>query len=167
MARPRRDFRSRVSARLTDWIGPADQGFVNIASTGATIISSASFEAPATVVRTRGYVGIRPQSAAADVTMIGAIGVGIVSAEALAAGVASVPTPFRDADWGGWHVWRSFAFEFQFGDASGFILWDFGFEVDSKAMRKIASNEAIVVVAESQQGAFGLFDGMRTLIKLP
>ena len=169
MARPRgfqRSFRGARSGRLTSWIGPPDQAYVNVASAASVIISSAGFEEPVTVMRTRGRVSILPQTEAADAIIIGAVGMAIVSTEAFAAGVASIPSPFRDADWGGWFVWRTFAFRFTFADATGFIEEGAGFEVDSKAMRKVTANETLVVIAESQSGAFALFDGTRNLIKL-
>jgi len=168
VARPRgRSFVQSKSARLTQWIGPADQGPIAVASGGATLIDSVAFNQPATIMRTRGYVGIRATNAGADATIVGAIGVAIVSEEAFLAGVASIPEPYTDADWGGWYVWRSFSFRHQFFDATGVLLEDFGFEVDSKAMRKVAPNEALVFIGESQQGAFDVVDSTRTLIKLP
>ena len=46
--RHRRD--SSRSARLTTWIGPALQGFVNVASAGATILASVDFANLSTIV---------------------------------------------------------------------------------------------------------------------
>ena len=169
VARPHRNF-GRVSARLTDWVGPAAQGYVTVSAGGATIIASLAFEDPATIIRTRGMVSIIPQSHNADLNIVGAFGIGVVSAEAAAAGVASVPEPFSDADWGGWFVWRSFAYTLEaLAGAEQFsvILYDWNFEIDSKAMRKVTSNEVMVVVVESQAGALLAFDGTRHLIKLP
>ena len=168
MARPRRSFVSRGtrSARLTQWVGPADQAFVAVASAGSTLVASVSFEEPLTVMRTRGSIVITPQSFAADINITGAVGMGIVSAEALAVGITALPTPYRDADWGGWFVWRSFAQHVQVIDATGVLLGGLHLEVDSKAMRKISANEALVVVAESQASAFNVWDGTRNLVKL-
>ena len=168
MARQRNFHRGfKQSARLTEWTGPALQSYVNVATTGATIVSSVAFEEPATVIRTRGRVSVAPQTFGADLEITGAIGMGIVTQEAFAAGVAAVPEPWTDADWGGWFVWRSFGYKFELVDATGTLQVDWGFEVDSKAMRKVSSNEVLVVVAESQLGAFKIFDGTRHLIKLP
>ena len=167
MARPQRHFRGRSSpGRLTQWVGPADQAFLAIASTATSILSSILFEEPVTVVRTRGWIGIQPGAFTADVNIVGAVGVGIVTAEAFNAGVASVPSPYLDADWGGWLVWRSFGYRFEKQTTDTDLLVDWGFEVDSKAMRKVQANERLVVVAESQVGAFNIMDGLRTLIKL-
>ena len=117
-------------------------------------------------MRSRGVVSIAPDTFGADVEYKGAFGVGIVSTDALAAGVASIPGPWLDSDWGGWFVWRSFAEIFEFKDSTGSLVISTSFEVDSKAMRKITTNESLVVIAESQAGAFQMFAGVRTLIKL-
>ena len=152
--------------RLTQWVGPANQAYGAVASGGATIIASFSFEEALTIVRTRGVVSVIPQTAAADVDVVGAFGIGVVTQEAFAAGVASIPEPFTDADWGGWFVWRTFAFRQEFSDATGILLQNYNFEIDSKAMRKVSPNEVMVVVSESQVGAHSVFDGTRHLLKL-
>ena len=162
----RRHFASGGSRRLTQWVAPANQGYVVVADGGATVVSTIPFGVPATIVRTRGQVSIRPNSLAADAAIIGAIGMGIVSAEAVAIGVTAIPEPFTDGDWPGWFVWRSFSFLYEFQDATGTGIQTIDFEVDSKAMRKIGQNETIVFVAESQAGAFQVSSPVRMLIKL-
>ena len=154
------------SGRLTQWIGPADQGYVTVAAGGSTLVSSASFDQPLTVMRSRGQVSIIPTVLSADLNIVGAFGMAIVSAEALAAGITSIPDPFLDADWGGWYVWRSFSYRFEFADATGVNFPNWSFEVDSKAMRKLTVNEAIVLVAESQGGGFSISTPIRQLVKL-
>ena len=167
MGRPHRNFsRSSSSRRKSQWIGPAEQAYITVASAGATLIEFASFEEPLTVVRTRGFVSIKPASPTADIEIIGAFGLGIVSTEAFTAGVASMPEPFTDADWSGWYVWRSFAYDFEFNDATGINYPTWNFELDSKAMRKIGPNETIVGIAESFSGAFNISANTRSLVKL-
>jgi len=134
---------------LTQWLGPAFQGYQTVAATGATIIASAAFESPLTIVRTRGMISVRPTTTAATIDMVGAIGMGIVTAEAFAAGVASVPEPHTDADWGGWFVWRSFGFAIDVTTDISRIKNSIEFEIDSKAMRKVTANEVLVVVCFS------------------
>ena len=154
------------SARLTQWLGPADQGFVSVAATGSSLVATAPFTEPATLMRTRGAVSIIPDSTAADVSIVGAIGMAIVSTDAVGIGITAIPTPYADADWGGWFVWRSFAFRFESITQVGVLLGSWSLEIDSKAMRKITPNETMVIVAESQGGAFAITDGTRHLIKL-
>ena len=149
MARSRRAFPSSRSSRLTQWIGLAIQGYQNVAGGGAILVASAPFSEPATIMRTRGMLSIGPQNSAADVEVVGAFGVGIVSTEAFNAGVASIPEPFTDADWGGWFVWQAFSFELLFDDATGVMTPNWNIEINSKAMRKVGPNESVVFICES------------------
>ena len=119
-----------------------------------------------TVVRTRGQVAVKPASFGADLVYTGAYGLCIVTSDALAAGVASVPGPFEDPGWDGWFVWWSFAQKFEVQDLTGTLLGADQYEIDSKAMRKIGTNEAVVLVAESQIGAFDIAMHLRMLLKL-
>ncbi len=130
------------------------------------LLGSAPFEEAATIMRTRGQVSIIPQAVSADVAIAGAFGIGIVSQEAFAAGVASIPEPFSDGDWGGWFVWRAFTYRLEFIDASGTEFPNWTLEIDSKAMRKVSTNEVAVLVAESQAGAFAIATPVRLLVKL-
>ncbi len=167
VARPHRSFpRSAGSKRQTDWIGPALQGFIAVASGGATIIHSFPFETSGTIVRVRGNIAVKPQAVSADLSIVGAYGMAVVSAEAFTAGVASVPEPMTDADWAGWFVWRSFSYSFEFNDATGINFVPWNFEVDSKAMRRVRPNEVIVGVAESFVGAYSISAPLRVLEKL-
>ena len=170
MARARRFAPSGVRGpkRLTQWVGPADQGYIALPSAaGSVLIANLPFEEPTTIVRTRGVVSVRITAYGLDVDVHGAFGIGIVSAEALAVGVTAMPTPLRDADWGGWFVWRSFAFHWEFQSAAGERMASYEMEIDSKAMRKITPNEALVVVAESGSSQIiQLYDGTRHLLKL-
>ena len=167
MARPRTVQRtSRRGGRLSEWIGVADQAFSNVASGGATLISSFTPLETLTVIRNRGVISIQPQAVTADLDIVGAFGMGIVSVEAFNAGVASMPEPFSDAQWSGWMVWQAFAFRFELLDTTGanFVPWTM--ELDSKAMRKMGPHEVLIAIAESQVGAYSIAAPMRTLVKL-
>ena len=157
--------RSRGPKRSTSWVGPADQGFIAVAAGAKQIISSLPVTTDITLVRSRGEVGIQPQ-VNTDVIITGAYGMAVVTDQAFAAGVASLPGPLTDADWDGWAVWRSFAFQQVQLDATGTLLSTIRQEVDSKAMRKLTDNETLVVIAESQATAFEISFGVRTLFKL-
>ena len=168
MTRARRIIRAPVGGhrRLNEWVGPPEQGFVQVASTLTAIVSSLAVEEAITLVRNRGMVSVHPDAFAADVNIVGAFGVGIVSAEAFAAGVGSMPSPYSDADWGGWSTWESFAFHLEFQSGVGVELQSVMINVDSKGMRKVSSNEVLVFLAESQEGAFRIADCTRQLFKL-
>jgi len=163
--------RNRGPKRQVTWFGPADQGHVAVATTTKVIIASidpaaSGLEKP-TIVRTRGMIGVRPDSGvAADTAFVGAFGIGIVSDQAFAAGVASVPGPFDQGDWDGWFVWQSFQATWDFNSAVGVEPLEVEYEIDSKAMRKVSDNETVVFVAESQAGAFDISVPLRMLFKL-
>ena len=165
MARGHRNFRGRSDSnrRKTEWSVYDQGGFTNVASAGATILSGISFENPGTIVRTRGMIGLKPTNPEVSVEIVGAFGIGLVSAEAFAAGVASVPEPFTDSDWGGWMVIESFAFDWDFGTGVGAQFDSIMLPIDSKAMRKVEPSTVMVVVAESLTGAFDIVDGTRLL----
>jgi len=76
----------------------------------------------------------------------GAIGVGVVTAAAAAAGVASIPTPLTEAGWDGWMLHRYFALEAALGAGSDgeFV----NLQLDSKAMRKLTEDDSLAMVAE-------------------
>ena len=169
---PNRFRRPRVvgQRRLTQWVAPALQEFVTVASTTKVIISSFDAQNFAllrpTVVRTRGEIAIRASTYAADLNIVGAFGICVVSTDAFAAGVASIPGPFTDAEWNGWFVWRSFSYVVEQSSDVGVMQAAKFQEIDSKAMRKIATNETIVQVAESFLGTFQISTPLRMLLKL-
>ena len=165
MARTRTKFVRDGARRLNEWVGPPEQGFIAVTSTASVIISSLSVEEAIMIVRTRGMIGIKP-SFGAPLECIGAIGVGIVSAEVLSVGITAIPTLYSDADWGGWLMWESFVFTVDFDDATGVRFGTIQLNIDSKGMRKAGSNEAFVMVVESQLGAFEVADATRQLFKL-
>ncbi len=161
----------RGPRRQVTWVAPADQGYIALASTTKVLLASfspegAGMEKP-TVVRTRGQLSIRPNVFSGDVDIVGAFGLGIVSAQALAIGITAIPGPFDDADWDGWFVWRSFSYRFELVDGTGdFYPASSDMEIDSKAMRKVADNEAVVIVMQSQIGAMSISAPLRLLFKL-
>ncbi len=166
----RRSFRgtrlNQSNRRKTEWSTFDAGGFTSVASGGATLLSGLAFEDPGTIVRTRGVITIKPTSVGSSLTAIGAFGVGLVSAEAFAAGVASIPEPFTDSDWGGWMVIQSFAFRWEVATAVGEQFASVMIDIDSKAMRKVEPNSVMAFVAESNVGAFDIADGTRNLIML-
>ncbi len=152
-------------------MGPADQEFVAVSSTNRVIIASftptTSGLPKPTVVRTRGMVTVRPAVGVfGDIQIVGAYGLAVVSTRAFTAGATSIPGPFDDAGWDGWFVWQSFGIAYESGSAIGVENFATNIEVDSKAMRKIGDEETIVLMAESQTGAFQISMPVRMLLKL-
>ncbi len=156
--------------RQTTWIGPADQAYLAVAADVNFIHSSfdpaANGIVKPTVVRTRGAFSFKINTnLTADAEIVGAYGCCVVSDQAFAAGAASIPSPFDDASWDGWFVWRAFAFSFRFDDSTGFLIDSLQQEIDSKAMRKVTENETIVTMIHSL-GAGEVAMPIRTLLKL-
>jgi len=166
---PRRATVGR-SKRQLQWVGSADQGFVAIGANASVLHQSNGTLAGTTIVRTRGGFSVIPASRDVDLEVIGAIGMGIVSAQAFIAGAASIPGPFSDADWSGWLYWSPFQYLFESTtDIGRLILGTTGAGaevIDSKAMRKVQANEVLVVMVESQAGAFLASINFRMLLKL-
>ena len=112
----------------------------------------------ATIVRIRGHALLYLDAATAGGDgFVGALGIGVVTSAAFVAGVASVPTPITESDWEGW-MWHQF-FQLRAGgtiDAS--VAGDVDqvnstsaamqIDIDTKAMRKINSDETLMGVIE-------------------
>ncbi len=155
--------------RQTAWVGPADQGFVNVAAGAKVIVASfapsdAAFAKP-TIVRTRGDVACSV-TGSSTTEVVGAYGLCVVTDRAFAAGVGSLPGPWSDPGYDGWFVWRSFGIQVVGATADGFIQAQINQEVDSKAMRKVTDDETIVLVAESQAITYDISMPLRMLFKL-
>ena len=111
---------------------------------------------PTTVLRTRGLITVTSDQIAASEDPFGAIGMGIVSAEALTAGAASIPAPYSNAAWDGWFLHRYFSAPLLFGDATGFGNVSHTIEFDSKGMRKVGPEERVVVMVENASAGSAL-----------
>jgi len=103
VARRARGFiRGGRSVRETEWIG-INETITSLAGPGAaTLIGTFSAAAlalrPFTIVRTVGFLGIRSDQAVADESYDVALGMAIVSDQASAAGINSVPTGWLDLE---------------------------------------------------------------------
>ena len=165
---------ARAPRRQTDWFGVTDAGYLAVAAGAKALIASAAIDSSpgvlmgSTLVRSRGLVSVKLQTYAADLNVIGAFGMAIVSAEAAAAGIASIPGPWSNSEWDGWFVWGTWAFAYEFTtDIDRLLPASVQIPVDSKAMRKLESGNTIVFVAESQSAAFEIVMPIRVLVKLP
>ena len=171
---PRRSFRSRMlerHGRQTFWFSALAVDTVLAAASIATLISSLNAAAlalrPFTIVRTRGYVNLLSDQQIATEAQSIAYGEIVVSDVALAAGVASVPTPITDSQ-SNWHVFEGLANRFILGTAVGFMEAGRERIIDSKAMRKVAEGQDIITVAETTAISDGVIVSSfsRVLIKL-
>ncbi len=125
--------------------------------------------APFTVVRTRGFFGVRTDQLSADESYDASLGWSVVSFPASAVGVTAVPCPISDQGSDAFFVYETLMGRFNFGDATGSppqtLTW---VQYDSKAMRKVTEDERVVVTIENSAASNGaiVHHQARMLIKL-
>ena len=175
MARSRRGFTPR-SRRATVWsIGPEDIDGGASVSADDLWSGGVSLNIPeATIVRIRGLfrIYLNSATAAADGFEFG-IGIGLVTAEAFAAGTTAVPSPLGDEDWDGWmfhHYGDIRSLSGTHSDGVNAVGGVFSIDIDSKAMRKW--NDSLVLFGKTQLVESGTASATihavsRVLIKLP
>ena len=121
-----------------------------------------------TIIRTHGYLEFT--MASADAAQSGfnfAGGIGVVSADAFAVGIGSMPNPFDDISWPGW-LWHKMGgihtpAACTIGDAAVNMRW----EIESKAMRKLGLNEVAFLAiqgGESVNSSVTVRGGTRQLL---
>ncbi len=146
---------SRRSKRQVEWQLTFGQTAVaNVPASSKIILivfPSTTIEtiAPATVVRIRALVGIQSDQISATENYAGVLGFAFVNDVAGALGVTGLPGPSTDAGFG-WFVWQAMQGSFTFLDATGIVgNGRQTYEIDSKAMRKFGSDEALVMMVEN------------------
>ncbi len=157
----RRSFRGgSVQRRDTIWIGVTATSSAVNGPNGVLLFTGLGAAAlalrPFTVVRVRGMHHVSSDQEVSDELQMIALGFAVVSDEALAAGVASVPTPFTELGSDLWFSHNILTTEFLLGSAVGFS-GDFGVsgEFGSKAMRKVEDGQDIALVAETSSFSSG------------
>ncbi len=165
-------LRSGSMRRDTIWEGIAVTE-TTLASPSAAVIFtglSATLLAlrPLTVVRVRGLIFLQSDQQAASERQQAAFGMAVVSEQALAAGVASVPTPATDIDSDLWFVYQMIFNSFTFSDATGFAKTIQTEAVESKGMRKIEDGDDLLFAIETFSTSSGavMGKGGRMLVKL-
>ena len=174
MARTARGFRPvpTRTCRKTSWsIGPGSSALTVVSTNATTILGQgASFILDGlTIVRIRGSLRMFLTTAGAVEGFHCAVGMGIVTDEAFAVGQSAMPRPIADAGWNGWMYHRYFDVmslsTLAAGDNNNWVA----FEVDTKAMRKVAANETLFMSLQHVEigtaVAQVLFDS-RVLVKL-
>ncbi len=175
MARTSRgSFRARSPRRRTGWEeGPGTQAINGQSSSFAAIIGGgqSALVDGMTVARIRGQIEVylTAVTAAGD-GYAGAFGIGIVTAAAFAVGVTAVPTPITEIEWEGW-LWHQF-FSLHVGDKTAGDVDHSRLQipVDTKAMRKIGSDEVVFLSWEATEEGTATIEavgGSRMLVMLP
>jgi len=159
-------FRTRVTRgrgvvhrRPTFWgRSPADAAETNIGSGIGFLDSSKVAGFPnEVIIRIRGSLFIKSDQVIASESSGGALGFAVVTDQALAAGVGSIPTPFTDQDSDVWMLWMPWATSFTFVTGAGFDSVSYSrFDFDSKAMRKLPLGKSLVIVIENAASGSGL-----------
>jgi len=168
---------SRGPRRQTAWQqGPESVGTA-IAATGSTFFgatgASMASGREVTIVRIRGFAHLVMNICdAAQGGFRGALGIGIATTEAVAAGIAAVKTPLADVDWDGW-MWHHFfdlrAVTSTITDGVNSNSVEQEIVIDSKAMRKISDQQVLfgaIEVVEANISSMAVWANTRVLVKL-
>ena len=150
---------SRSVRRPTIWgRSPADTAVTSLAAATAVLDSTAVGVAEGeTIVRVRGQIIVGSDQIAATERWVGAVGMCIASDQAVAAGVASISTPYTDQDSEVWLMHRYFGGAVRFHTAAGFDAQAMtSFEFDSKGMRKLPQGRTLCVVVENGAATTGI-----------
>ena len=178
---PRRSTFRGAQRRQTAWgVGPSTGGTSGGAqSTGASgqilftngILPSVE---GVTLIRTRGELLIRLSTAAAvNDGFHGAFGIGLAKGTAFTAGVGSVPMPIAEEEGEDWIYHRFFSLLAQDANVTnggGAMSAVLRIEVDSKAMRKFGTDDALygaLEVTEVGAATVNINFNSRVLVKLP
>ena len=157
---PRRFNTTRTfwrSRRETLWL---EVPLVNttLAAGGSAILSHVLTTAekalrPFTVIRTRLIFHVASDQVSADETQACALGVAVVSDQAVAIGITAVPTPSTDRASDLWLVFDEMYSRVTVGGTADSVgVYGVLRDVDSKAMRKVEEGSDIVIVQESDAG---------------
>jgi len=159
MARRRTHF-VRPPKKTMVWLGGTpSQSSTAIAANTAVLLSTLNAAAltlrPFTVLRTRGFVAVATDQTAATEKPFGIYSQIVVSDEALAAGIASIPEPFGEPD-ADFFVHQPFLNDILVTSAIGSMRGWTTFPFDSKAMRKVGNNDTIVTVGSNVAASHGI-----------
>ncbi len=168
----KRNVRAQGARRKTAWFFGTAR-FDTVAPGTPILLTSLNAAAlalrPFTVVRTYAELFLGSDQEAADESQVGAYGHIVVSDQASAAGVGSVPTPISEMN-SDWFLYQQMVNSFRLGTAVGFDGNDGqAFSVSSKAMRKVELGQDIVSVVELAPGVSAGGDVIsisRMLVKL-
>ena len=139
--RGRRGF-SRGPRQLTSWIRLSDVTTTVAASAAVLLTTLGGQTINNTILRTRGRFSVAPN--AVDGNIQGAFGCVVVSDPAVAAGVASIPTPITEEDDEGWFVYEPFTYQ-----SRSVELVSMAYDFDSRAQRRLIEGFSVAIVVEN------------------
>ncbi len=125
----------------------------SLRGTALGTVSLLTIVAAGTLVRSRGMLTAAVQASGSNQnTIVGVLGIIVVSVEAFTAGLASIPTPITDSGrpWVVWQPFGLYADGTTLGEAATLSATSEAF--DSRGMRKLKANDVLAVVFEACQG---------------
>ncbi len=165
-------LRGGTERRSTTWAGSLVQQNTLVGGTPQLFFSYSAIGLalrPFTIVRTYLNILWRSDQAATSETQLGAVGVAVVTEQAVAIGATAVPTPVTDSGSESFLLYQYLQNFYEFKDVSGFQPNAGLFmAVESKAMRKVSESDDFIVVAENSSSGSGAILSMqvRQLLKL-
>ena len=159
---------ARGTRRMTQWFRSADiTGYSTLGAATAVIDQSlAGITEPVTAIRCRGIISVQSDQTAASETPFGAVGMCVVSDQAVAVGVTAIPTPITDKDSDLWIMHQYFFAPVAFGSGVGFRNISQSYEFDSKAMRKVPEGSTLIWVVENAAVGSGLIFALQFAVLL-
>jgi len=161
--------RSRGRRTDYDWLGMRGTvAAIDLAvGAGGNGSEGLAFFTKQTVTRIRGFIAVELDPTAVNERALIAVGIGVASSDAEAAGGAGLPDPNTDIGYP-W-IWHGFFYVSSLQDAA--IGADFLIdrrEVDSKAMRRVGLDQSLFLIAQvavstDQGGNADLTYGLRVL----
>ena len=156
MARQRRIVSGRRRAANCSWSGVGSTAFTTVAASTSVVVGSFTLFSAGideTVLRSVGVLSIGSDQSAAIEAQVGAFGMIVVSDAALAAGIASLPTPVTEIDNDGWLLYVPFAQQTERALGSPSSV---EYHFDSKAKRVVEGGSVIAIVLENSHATHGL-----------
>jgi len=157
-----RGRRPTGARRKTLWIDfvSAITGETALAAGASVLLASLNAAAlallPFTIVRTRASLLVTTDQVATSEAQLLGWGMAVVSEQASAIGVTAVPTPWTDAGSSLFFAYQLALNRMTFSSATGYRRLSKVWEVDSKAMRKVAVGEQVIITLENGNAATGL-----------
>jgi len=165
-------MRGGVMRRETSWIGIFETNTALAAANTAVLFAGFSATVlalrPFTIVRTHLEYFVQSDQRAVSEFYQSAIGIAIVSDQALAIGVTAVPTPFTDISSDLWFLWKGLSGQMSVTTDVGVLEAGSHRTIDSKAMRKVEEGQNIAISIENSSLSNGVNVAKfgRQLIKL-
>ncbi len=166
-----------AARRRTGWsVGPGAQTPTTISGSAVTILGSGatSLIDGQTLVRTRGHFdAFLTAATGANDGFSGAFALGIINEDAFAIGATTIMDPVADSDWEGWFFHRFFVaaqLTSTLADGVNAVMASVRFDVDSKAMRKLAEGDVLFACMETLELGTAVMEvhvDTRVLTKLP